>query len=201
MDADSVGDVCDPNPTMGGDSIARFLPMHVMPPMVTTTGGWTQMGDAYVHTNNNDSSLIVQGGPWTNMTVVISGTQQANIVPLVWIAATVGEAASGYYHCGYDDEQPGGNADYHRAVWGHGIGTDWDFADAVDHFNAARLLGAFTIRLHGNATSNEIDCTVNDSRGTVNLPSEPAPMLDAGNVGIRSEGITYAVNYIVVFRR
>ncbi|GEM_PF-4155500 len=202
MDNDSVGDVCDPNPTLGGDSIARFLPMHVVPPMVTTLGTWTQMGDAYVHTNNQDSALVVQGGPWTNTTVLISGTQQANIVPQVWVAATVGESAGGYYHCGYDDEDyNNGNTDFHRAVWGPGIGTNWSFSDAIDHFNAARLMGAFTIRLRGDATANEIDCTVTDSRGAVNTNSKPAPMLNPGNVGVRSVGITYSVSYIVVFTR
>lgn len=200
MDNDSVGDVCDPNPTLGGDSIARFLPMHVVPPMVTTSGGWSIVGDAYVHGNNMDASLIVQGGPWTNTTIVISGAQLANIVPFVWIAATVGESAGGYYHCGYEDENDGA-PDYHRGVWGYGLNFDWEFYDAYDHFNAARLMGPFTIQLHGNAMADEIDCTMTDTRGTVSTGTLPADSLAPGNAGIRSEGISYQVNYIVVFKR
>ncbi|MFN0249849.1 MAG: thrombospondin type 3 repeat-containing protein [Kofleriaceae bacterium] len=199
MDNDSVGDACDPYPTTGGDSIVRFLPMHVVPPMVTTTGGWTQMGDAYVHPNNGDSALIVQGGPWTNPTIVVSAKQEANLVPLVRIAATVGEAAAGYVHCGYEDE--GDTSDYHRAVWGTGVGVAWDFWGAIDHYNPARLTGNFTIRVRGNAQDDNIDCTVNDGRGTVNTGTVSVNPLSPGNVGIRSDGITYSVNYIVVFNR
>lgn len=201
MDNDTVGDVCDPNPTLGGDSIARFLPMHVVPPMVTTMGTWTQMGDAYVHTDNQDSALVVQGGPWNDVTVVISGAQITNIVPQVWIAATVGETPAGYYHCGYHDQNSAGDTDYHLAVWGAGIGTNWDFYDAVEHFHPQRLAGAFTLRLRGQATAKQIDCTVNDARGTRSTGTEGAAMLAEGNVGVRSDGITYQVNYIVVFRR
>jgi hypothetical protein len=201
MDGDSVGDACDPNPTLGGDSIARFLPMHVVPGMISTNGTWSQMGDGYVHTNNQDAALVVQGGPWSNPTILIDGTQIANIVPLVWIAATVGETATGYQFCGYEDEMPSGMPDFHRGVWGTGLGTDWEFDDAVDHYNAARLSGAFTIRLHGDAMADEIDCTVNDARGTVNTNTIAAPMLSPGNVGVRSEGISYRINYIVVFTR
>jgi hypothetical protein len=201
MDNDDVGDACDPFPTMGGDSIVRFLPMHVVPPMVTATGGWTVMNDAYVHTNNSSSALIVQGGPWSNPTILVSAKQETNIVPLVWIAATIGETAAGYFHCGYEDEIAKGEPDFHRAVWGDGVGDAWELWDAVDHYNDARLAGAFTIRLHGNATGDELDCTVNDTRGTASTGPKGADGLSAGNVGIRSDGITYSVQYIVVFDR
>lgn len=202
MDSDSVGDVCDPNPTLGGDSIARFLPMHVVPSMVNTLGTWQQIGDAYVHTNNQDSALVVEGGPWADTTVLISATQQANIVPYVWVAATVGESAGGYYYCGYADEQSGSYTDYHRAMWGPGSGTDWVYEDAVEHYNAQRLAGAFTIRLHADAAADKINCTAIDTRGTVNTGTQPTgDPFTPGNVGIRSEGITYSVNYIVVFTR
>lgn len=201
MDNDTVGDACDPYPTIGGDSIVRFLPMHVVPPMISTMGTWQLMNDAYVHTSNGDSALIVQGGPWSNPTILVSGKQETNLVPHVWIAATVGEVADSYYHCGFMDEQSGSYTDFHRGLWGPGMGTNWIFGDAVKHFEPTRLAGAFTIRLHGNAGADEIDCTVNDSRGAVDTNTIPADSLPPGNVGIRSDGITYSVQYVVVFNR
>lgn len=200
MDNDTVGDVCDPNVTTDGDSIARFLPMHVAPSMVTTTGAWTQMGDAFVHTDNLDASLVIQGGPWPTTTIVIGGSQLANIVPSVWLAATVGEGGNNYAHCGYYDEVSAGEPDFHTAMWGEGSGTNWDFWDAVEHFVATRLVGAFTIRLTGNAAADTINCRVTDSRGTYNTNTKTIGH-SPGSVGIRSEGISYRVDYVVVFTR
>jgi hypothetical protein len=204
MDNDSVGDVCDPYPTMGGDSIVRFLPMHVTPPMISTLGTWQQMNDDYVHTSNGDSALIVQGGPWTNPTILVSARQEANIVPLVWMSATVGESSVNgtYAHCGYMDEVYDGGAsdDFHRASWGEGTGVDWDFWDSITHFDDDRLAGTFSIRLRGNAQADTIDCTVNDARGMLNTGTKTIAH-SPNNVGIRSEGITYSVKYIVVFNR
>ncbi len=201
MDNDTVGDACDPNPTLNGDSIVRFLPMHVVPPMITTTGTWQQMGDSYVHTNNQAATLIVQGGPWSRPTIVIGGKQEANIVPHVVLGATIGEGAEGYVLCGYFDEASSGKTDFHRSAWGPGVGTNWDFWDAPEHFAAQRLTGTFTIRLQGNTSADNIICTTTDSRGTIATGTEGVSPLTPGNVGIRSEGITYSISYIVVFNR
>jgi Thrombospondin type 3 repeat len=200
LDNDSVGDICDPNPTLGGDSIARFLPMHVAPAQVAESGGWTQGADSRIHATTAKASMVVLGGPWTNTIIEISGKHLVNLVPLVWIGATVGEAATGYYHCGYE-EQNDGTPDYHRGMTGHGIADTWDFDAEIDHYNAARLSGAFKIRLTGDATGNTMNCWVSDTRGTVMTGSMAAPLLDPGNAGVRSENISFEVNYIVVFTR
>lgn len=200
MDNDSVGDVCDPNPTLGGDSIARFLPMHAVPGQTSTLGTWQQIGDAFVHTDTGDSALIIQSGPWPKATVMISAKVESANIPFVWIAATVGEAAAGYHFCGFEDEIPTSGPDFHRAVWGPGTGTNWTFGGAVEHYSATRLSGAFSIRLHGNADSDVIECTVVDNRGEVSTGPLDLP-LSPGHVGIRGDGISYSVNYIVVFTR
>lgn len=201
MDNDSVGDVCDPNPTMGGDAIAKFIAFNGTAAGTTTEGVWSQGGDMYIHGTNTDSALIVTGGPWTTPTIDIGAQVVSNVAAgPVWIAAVIGEGAGPYAWCGYEDEANGTSTDFHRGATGHGTGTNWIFDDAFEHGVATRLAGAFSIRLSGDATTDNFDCRHDDARGILVTPTRTTPF-NAGNAGIRGDGIAYQVNYIVVFTR
>jgi len=192
--ADPVGDACDPNPTTGGDTIERFLSFHVMPAGVTTVGTWTLAQDAFVKSGMGRAELVV-AGVRSRYTVAIGGAELSSGGTNPWVTIFFGQEAGKYHDCGYD--QP--TADLHDGVLGYYDGTDWSLLYAVHHNLATPLAGAFQLVLTADATLNQAACTTSDSRGTAATGNRGTPVLVPGQVGIRSDNMSYRIDYLIIF--
>ena len=198
--ADGVGDACDPRPTQPGDTIERFIGFHVMPPDVSTTGTWSLTSDALVHTGTGEASVHV-AGTRDRVSVQIGGVQQTSLMVYAWLEVTVGEDADEHHGCGYLDEVNNGASDFHDGVIGHQSGTGWNMLHAENHFLPERLAGAFWVRAFADATAGRLSCVTSDPRGTTSTGSRPTPALVPGAIGVRSEGHSYRLDYLVIFGR
>jgi len=192
--ADAVGDACDPNPTAGGDTIDRFLSFHVMPTGITTDGSWTMSQDAFVKSGVGRAELIVSGVR-ARYTVEIAGAELSSGGTNPWVTIFFGQAAGKYHDCGYD--QP--TADLHDGVLGYYDGTDWNLLYAVHHNLAAPLNGAFKILLSADAALDHAACTTSDSRGTAASGNRDTPVLVPGEVGVRSDNMSFRIDYLIIF--
>jgi len=200
-DNDGVGDACDPRPAQNGDTIALFIPFHVLPAGVSATlGNWTIQNDAYRSGSFNDSEFIVAGN--RDKIVVEIGGAVEQVQGETWIAVSVGEHGmpAKFHDCGYlDIPASGGNpADNHNGIIEYYDGQNFDLR-AGNHMLNNRLSGAFTIRVGANSVTNQVTCTTIDSRTTANTSDGQATTLEAGTVGVKSYGATYLVNYLIVY--
>jgi len=192
--ADAVGDACDPNPTATGDTIARFIPFHVMPTGLTLEGSWMLTGDAFVKAGMGFGRLVV-AGTRNKVTIEIGGSQISSATASSYLVATFGLAGGSFHHCGYDQSVD----DYHSGVLGTWDGMDWDWIDVVNHYLPMGLAGAFKITVSADAEQNTASCTTADSRGIAATGVDATPTLQAGTVGIEGEDLSFQVDYIVVF--
>ncbi len=191
---DAVGDACDPNPTATGDTIARFIPFHVMPTGLALEGSWMLVGDSFVKSGMGYGRLDV-AGTRDKVTFAIGGAQISTATAHSYLVATFGAAGGAFHHCGYDQAID----DYHSGVLGIWNGTDWSWIDVVNHYLANGLAGAFTIAVAANATLNTARCITSDSRGIAATGVKATPELQAGTVGIEGEDLSFRVDYIVIF--
>jgi hypothetical protein len=199
-DGDAVGDECDPRPTTPGDTIARFIPFHVVPNEVSTPlGSWTIANDTYVNNSNFNDAEFVVAGVRDRITVEIAGTL-TNTQGETWIAVSTGEVGSKFYDCGYLD-QPAANgapADFHNGVIEYYNGNDFNLR-AGNHNLATRLGGAFTIRTSADSTIDQVRCTTIDARQTANTMDGQAGNLVPGIVGVKTYGANFSVRYLIIF--
>jgi len=192
--ADSVGDACDPDPTHPGDTIVRFIAFHEMPAGVTTVGTWSLSNDAFVKGGMGDAELLVSGVR-DRITVEVGGAQISSATAWSWLVATVGEAGGAYHFCGY--EQP--VDDLHAGVLGVYDTTDWNWIHAEDHFLPSPLVGGFEIRVWADSVMERARCTTSDARLDSTTGSRIAPDLVPGAVGVRSEDMSFRLDYLIIF--
>jgi hypothetical protein len=197
-DGDAVGDACDPRPTMGGDTIERFISFHEVPLGVSTPlGSWTLVNDTYRNeTNNYNDAEFVVGGARDKITVEVAGTINS-VQGESWLAVSVGEhdSPAKFYDCGYlDVPQPN---DYYSGLIEYYDGNEFVLR-ASDQPNS-RLSGAFTIRTSADSTNNQVRCTTIDSRQTANTMDGQAGDLQPGIVGVKTYGTHFSVRYMIIF--
>jgi hypothetical protein len=198
---DSVGDACDPRPTLG-DKIDLFLPFHVIPNGVSTPmGNWTISGDTYRNASNFADAELIVNGARDKVTVEVSGTIEA-VQGDTWVAVAVGEhgTPSKFFDGGYVDLVAAGGqpADYHNGVIEDYDGNKFNL-HAGNHQLNQRVNGNFTIRIYADSTANLVRCTTIDSRATANTMEGQATALDVGTVGVKAYGATFKLNYLIVF--
>jgi len=194
--ADAVGDACDPRPTIGGDTIERFIGFQAMPVGVTLTGTWTIAADAAEKPGTGVATLVV-GGVRSHVTVEVGGELLTFRQAFSTLHVTVGETA-GTYTCGYLDEIFEATPDFHNGVFGQELATGWELLSADNHFLANRLAGAFTIQAGADPTEGRVRCTTTDARGS-GIANRAAPQLGPGAVGVRSDGFGYRIEYLIVY--
>jgi len=192
--ADAVGDVCDPNPTTAGDTIARFIPFHVLPTGVTTVGNWAVSGDSFVKSGMANGELIVSGVR-DRVTIEVGGTQIASATAWSALVLTFGESAGKYHYCGY--EQP--VDDLHDGVLGVYDGVDWSWIHATRHYLPSPLAGSYKISVLTEPAMDRASCTTVDARGTGATGPRSAPSLTPGTIGIRSEDMSHRLDYLIIF--
>lgn len=198
--ADGVGDACDPRPTTPGDTILRFIPFKSIPTDLLLTGSWSISGDSIVKSGTAEASLTVPGVR-TRVTVEAAGAQITSLPVFSALGVSVGGAGNAWHACGYYDEtDPAGtDTDFHNAMIGYDDGSDFSFLFAENHFLPQRLMGDFTIRVLADAGPKRTTCTTIDARGTASTGARSTPELVPGAVGIRSEGMGYRLDYLIVF--
>jgi hypothetical protein len=209
-DNDGLGDVCDPRPVTTGDKVVMFIAFDeaTLPAGVTTVGGdWSRAatGDMYQQTNNNPdtlSSLLIEEVR-DGFTIEIGGKTTSINNNFVWLTTTFGEATgtSRYYSCGFldlksinpDDLNQGTIEEYDGVGYAYVAGTP---AQAQLASNAA-----FKISAQVDSKAKRIACATTDPRSATSNSTTGAARLVPGRVGIRSNGVAYTLNYIVVLGR
>jgi len=192
--ADAVGDACDPNPTTPGDTIARFIPFHVMPTGVTTQGTWAVSGDSFVKSGMAPGELIVSGVR-DRVTIEVGGAQIASATAWSGLILTFGEAAGKYHYCGYDQSVD----DIHDGVLGEYDGTNWNWIFATRHYLPSPLAGAYKITVVSDPATDHAICTTSDARGIGATGSRSTPALTPGTVGIRIDEMSARLDYLIIF--
>lgn len=198
---DSVGDACDPRPTLG-DRIDKFYSFHVLPTDISTPmGNWTIVNDTYRNASNFNDAEIIVNGVRDKVTVEISGTIEA-VQGDTWIGVAVGEngTPSKFWDGGYVDlvAANGNPADNHTGVIEDYDGNNFTLR-AANHQLNQRASGAFTIRVFADSTADLVRCTTIDSRQTANTMYSQATSLQPGLVGIKTYGATFTVKYLIIF--
>jgi hypothetical protein len=206
-DADGAGDLCDPRSTTPGDKITFFLPFdQPLPTGVTTVGGaWAKSGDSYQQTNTNpdvDAALLIDGVR-DGFTIEAAGKVQGINNNFIWLTATFGEAAgnSRFFSCGYLDDRSL-NPDYlNTAIIEEFDGMGFRYVDGSQPISNLTNNSTINISAQVDSTGRSISCTTVDPRGTSTNAVSTAANLVPGRVGIRSNGIAFALDYIVVIGR
>ncbi|NJM90968.1 MAG: hypothetical protein HC863_01470 [Myxococcales bacterium] len=197
-DKDGVGDSCDPRPTEAGDRIDLFLGFDVPPPdTVTSTGTWTLTPrDTYQQSSERDATLLV-AGTRDGVMVEISGATQG-LTQEVRLAITVGEAAASYHSCGYYELSAA--RDFRSALIDAYAG---EFVPLAFQSSTSRLAATspFRIRTLAESARKRMLCATTDTRGTASKDIAPVVDLAPGRVGVRSYGVKFELNYLVVFGR
>lgn len=207
-DADAVGDVCDPRPTTAGDKIVTFLSFEAatLPSGVTTVGGaWAKSGDMYQQTNTNPNTLaqLLIDGVRDGFTIEIAGKTTANNNNFIWLTTTFGEAtgSSNYYSCGFLEIKDINPDDLNQATIERYDGNAYSYVDGT--FTQVQLANnsVFKIAATVDSTAKSIACSTSDPRGAATNAVTTATALVPGRVGVRSNGVAYQLNYIVVIGR
>jgi hypothetical protein len=194
--ADGVGDACDPRPTLPGDSITVFYPFDVMPGGLMVLDGTTAIdSDQLAVTAGDGDTRLRLPGDRAKVTIEIAGTVDARDDDEVGLGVLFAEDNGDHHHCGYYDLTK--EADYHTALVEYYDGI-FNYLDAV-HPSTELPLGPFLIRASADPSTDQINCTTTDSRGTFSTaPASPA--LQAGKVGVGGLLIpSYHLRYLVVF--
>lgn len=211
-DADGVGDVCDPRPVAPGDKIAMFLPFDqaALPAGVTTVGGaWAKSatGTSYVQSNTNpdtDVALLIDGVREA-FTIEASGKVQGISSNFVWLTTSFGEAtgAASFFSCGYLDNRSLNPDSLNAALIEEFDGNEFSYVDGSfpNNFLPNQSAIKITTQVDAAAGARSISCSTTDSRGASASAASGVPRLVPGRVGIRSNGIAYALDYIVVIGR
>lgn len=194
--ADGVGDACDPRPTIGGDTIERFIGFQAMPSDLTLTGTWAIAADAIEKPGTAEAALVV-AGVRSHVTVEVGGVLLTYRPAYSTLHVTLGEPAEPYT-CGFLDEIFEATPDFHSGVFGQERATGWDMVSADNHFLANRLAGAFTVQAGADPTERRVRCTTIDARGT-GFVDRGALELGAGAVGVRSDGFGYRLDYLIIY--
>lgn len=207
-DADAVGDVCDPRPAVAGDTIIRFIPFHIVPPMVSIFGSWTVVGDSFQLNGTDcpqppcDASLIIPG-TYDKVTIEIAGQMVQFITPETWVVAIAGDNGTDrFYDGGYLDlTQP--NNQFNRAMLEDWVGDNYT-AHGSDRPNNRLANGSpFLIRVFADSTADTISVITRDNRTPDPNPNTHtgAQRLMPGQVGFASYGASVRVDYMIAFGR
>ncbi|MEZ4363566.1 MAG: thrombospondin type 3 repeat-containing protein [Kofleriaceae bacterium] len=203
-DGDGVGDACDPRPTTAGDKIELFLAFDApLPSNVTTPrGSWTldPVRDVIQQSSDNQGTPaeLLVAGTRDGATVVTGGRITAG-TNHVWLTVTLGEI-SDYYTCGYYDYVP--DRYYNNGM----VELYTRSADRFDWIAgsspAARLdlTSAFSLRATAESTVKRVQCATSDTRGSASVDTS-ATNLVPGRVGVRSTGVKYELDYLLVLGR
>ena len=194
---DGVGDLCDPRPTLPGDTIVRFVGFATVPPDIEIGAGpWAAIGDEFVHDSTGDAAFVLVGD-LDRVVVEIAGTlDEAD--PDSWVAVVAGETGGQLHSCGNLDFGASNPTDFHTALIERYDGSDWSEL-AGNHEEPQRLQGAFTIRMSADSTTNRITCMTADSRGPAMSSFNNANALVPGGVGVGGFGARFRVRYLIVF--
>jgi Thrombospondin type 3 repeat len=209
-DGDGVGDLCDPRPFTAGDKIAMFLAFDqaTLPAGVTTVGGeWSKAatGDMYQQINANSGTLaaLLIDGVRDGFTIEVEGKTTGISNGLVWLTTTFSEAtgSSRYFSCGFLDLKAGTPDEGNQATIEEYDGTDYAYVDGT--FGDVTLANNAAIKISArvDSTAKSISCSTSDPRGTATNALNTAARLTPGRLGIRSNGVAYTLNYIVVLGR
>lgn len=206
-DADGVGDVCDPRPVTAGDKISLFLGFdQPLPAGVTTVGGvWMKSatGDTYQQTSTDPdvtAALLIEGIR-DGFTMEVGGKVQGISNNFVWLTTTFGEAAGSnrYFTCGVIDfKNPN---DSFIGIIEEYNGNGYQELDSSPTNNLLANNAAVKIVAQIDSAARSISCTTTDPRGTGTNIIPQATGLVPGRVAVRSNGVAYALNYIVVIGR
>jgi hypothetical protein len=211
-DSDGVGDVCDPRPVAPGDKIALFIPFDqaALPTGVTTVGGaWSKAatGSSYQQTNNQPgvmAQLLIEGVR-DGFTIETSGKSTAINNAFVWLTTTFGEAsgAERYHSCGFLDEVVNGDDFFNNAIIEEYTGNNrWNFIDGSIPTNRLQANSSIKISAQVDSTADTISCSTTDQqRGAAANGISNVTSLVPGRVGIRSNGVAYKLDYIIVIGR
>lgn len=211
-DGDGVGDVCDPRPVTAGEKLALFLPFDqpTLPAGVTTVGGaWSKVatGSSYQQTNTNpdtDAALLIDGVRDV-LTIEASGKVQGINNEFIWLTATFGEAAGAatFFSCGYLDNRAINPDSLNASLIEEFDGQGFQYIDGSFPSTFLQNQSAIKIsaQVDASAATRSISCTTVDGRGTSTSAASNVPRLVPGRVGIRSNGIAYALDYVVVIGR
>ena len=210
VDNDGLGDVCDPRPVTTGDKISLFIAFDqaTLPAGVTTVGGtWAKAatGDMYQQTNTNPgttASLLVDGVR-DGFTIEIGGKTTSLNNNFVWLTTTFGEAtgASTYYSCGFLDLKDVNPDDLNQGTIEEYDGNGYSFVAGTPAQAQLASNAAFKVNAQIDSTAKSVSCTTTDPRGTTANSTTGAARLVPGRVGIRSNGVAYTINYLVVLGR
>jgi Thrombospondin type 3 repeat len=212
-DGDGVGDLCDPRPFTAGDKISMFLAFDqaTLPPGVTTVGGnWSKAatGDMYQQTNTNTN-------PNTPATLLVDGARDGFVVEIggkttsidnnfVWLTTTFGEATgtSRYYSCGFLDLKDVNPDDLNQGTIEEYDGNGYSYVAGTPAQTQLANNAAFKISAQVDSTAKSVACATTDPRGPPTTNSTTgAARLVPGRVGIRSNGVAYTLDYLVVLGR
>lgn len=209
-DGDSVGDLCDPSPTTAGDKIVMFVAFDeaTLPAGVTTVGGsWSKAatGDMYQQTNTNPNTLaaLLIDGARDGFTIELAGKTTGISSDFVWLTTTFGEAtgSSRYFSCGFLDLKAGSPDEGNQGTIEEYDGNNYAYVDGT--FGEVTLANNAAIKISArvDSTAKSISCSTSDPRGTATNALNTAARLTPGRLGIRSNGVAYTLNYIVVLGR
>jgi hypothetical protein len=209
-DSDGVGDACDPSPTTAGDNVAMFIAFDqtTLPAGVTTVGGtWskTATGDMYQQTNTDPRTLaaLLIDGVRDGATIEISGKTTGMSNDFVWLTTTFGEAtgSSRYYSCGFVDIKDINPDDTNLATIEEYDGIDYFYVSGTPVANQLANNAAFKITAKADSAARSISCSTSDPRAAASSSTTGALRLTPGRLGIRSNGVAYTLNYIIVLGR
>lgn len=207
-DADGLGDACDPRPTTAGDKLSMFVSFEeaALPAGMTTAGGsWTKVADGYQQTNTSPNTLaqLLIEGVRDGFTIEVGGKTTATNNNFVWLTTTFGEATgtSRYYSCGYLDLKDVNPDDLSQAIIEEYDGNGYSYIGGT--IAQAQLANNSTFKITStvDSTAKSVSCSTNDARGAAANGISTAARLVPGRVGVRSNGVAYQLNYIVVLGR
>lgn len=190
---DGVGDLCDPRPTLGGDRILLFLPLHVTPSApVVVEGPWALDGDGYRISEAMFGGLYVDQA-FDRLTIEASGTVDPDNDGRYTGLSASGENNT-YFDCGYvEDVGPNQFLSAVIAFWHPDV-------DIVTAKTAnTRLSGTYTIRMFSDSATNRITCTTIDSRGTLVSDVTNATALKPEWYGYFADDASVRLSYFIVF--